>query len=163
MPGDHEIAAFLRKYDSIPADDRMRLPWEAIALSASINFEHLTGAIMFALQANSVNRVKVIALTNHPKVMKKTAEYAMLPSGEKDRATMHQGLGFLQSPKGPTFIGKAVFGPSGGKADIEDDDETETQPAFVAGDHDIDALFPPADKMQERLVPIRQKLLEAKN
>lgn len=150
---DEVIAAFLKKYDSIPAGDRKNLPWEAIALAAKIDIQRLTGAILFALQAASVNIVKVIALSSHPTIMRRTVEFAQLPSGEKDRSMMHQALGFLPSPKGPTFIGKAVFGPSAGK---EKDESVDAE--IFDGDDDIDELFPAPSAMQEKLVPIRQRL-----
>lgn len=148
---DEVIAAFLKKYDSIPTGDRESLPWEAVALAAKLDLHRLTGAILFALQAASVNIVKVIALSSHPAVMQATVDFAKLPSGEKDRTMVHQGLGFLPSPKGPTFIGKAVFGPSGGK-----EKEEPTEAAMFDGDDDIDELFPSPSAMQEKLVPIRQ-------
>lgn len=152
------IGAFLEKYDSIPNGDREALPWEAVALSAKIDLQQLTGAILLAMQAASVNTVKVIALSSHPLIMKRTVDYAQLPGGEKDRMMMHQALGFLPSPKGPTFIGKAVFGPSGGK------EQDEPEQAEVFGeDDDLDNLFPPPSATLEKLVPIRQLRSENKD
>ena len=151
---DEVIAAFLKKYDSIPAGDRERVPWEAVALAAKLDMHQLTGAILFALQAASVNTVKIIAYSNHPAVMQKTIEYAKLPSGDRDRTIVHRGLGFLPDPKGPVFIGKAEFGASGSKG------TAEPAPTF-SGDDDLDQIFPPADAMQEMLVPIRQRRLES--
>ncbi len=150
-----EIVAFLKKYDSIAASDRERLPWEAIALAANVDMRRLAGAVLFALRDMSVSTVKMIAFSNHPAVMKKTVEYAMMPSGEKDRVTVHRGLGFLPDPKGPTFIGKAVFGPSGNKEGGE-----SAQAETFGEDDDLDELFPPANSMQDKLIPIRQKLLQ---
>jgi hypothetical protein len=148
--GDETIAAFLKKYDSIPAGDRERLPWEAIALSAKVDLQRLTGAILFAMQSASVNTVKVIALSSHPLIMQKTIEFAQMPGGVKDRNTMHQALGFLPSPKGPTFIGKAVFGSAGAK-----ENEEPAEGAIFDADSDINELFPAPSTMQDRLVPIR--------
>jgi hypothetical protein len=148
---DEVIAAFLEKYDSLPTSDRKMLPWEAIAYSAKIDLQRLTGAILFALQASSVNAVKVIALSSHPLIMKKTIQFAQLAGGEKDRTMIHQALGFLPTPKGPTFIGKAVFGSA------SDSEKEEHEEKGVFGlDDDIDELFPsPSDTLQ-KLVPIRQ-------
>lgn len=152
---DNAIAAFLKQYDAIPAGDRERLPWEAIAIKAGVDLRLLAGAILFAMREMSVNMVKVIAFSQHPKVMQKTIDYALMPSGDKDRMLVHRGLGFLPDPKGPTFIGKAVFGATGGR----EKDEPEMAATFD-GDDDLDQLFPPANAMQEKLVPIRQRLLE---
>ena len=68
---------------------------------------------------------------------------------------MHQALGFLPTAKGPTFIGKAVFGAGGGS-----EKEEQSGNAIFDGDSDINDLFPPAVDMQEHLVPIRQRLLK---
>jgi hypothetical protein len=155
---DETIAQFLRKYDSISGVDRERLPWEAIAIKAKIDIQQLTGAIMFALQASSANIVRMLAWSAHPAVMQKTIDYAKLPSGEKDRSMLHTGLGWLPSAKGPTFIGKqvAVFGGR---------ESTENNPAAPVstfdGDDDLDQLFPSSSDMQQKLVPIRQRLLES--
>ena len=161
---DEEIGRFLTKYDSLPSGDRERLPWEAIAIAAQVNPRYLTGSILAAMQAHSVSAVKVIALSGHALVTKKMVEYAQLPSGEKDRSMLLQGLGFLPSPKGPTFIGKAVFG-SGGRDD--DDDKSGSGGAAPAvdatpifgKDGDLNELFPDSEIMQEKLIPLRQKQL----
>jgi len=68
---------------------------------------------------------------------------------------MHQGLGFLPSPKGPTFIGKAVFAGQG----APEKEEPEQTATFGEND-DIDQLFPSVTAMQDKLIPIRQRLLE---
>ena len=157
-PADPTIVTFLEKYDSIPIGDRDKLPWEAIVVSGNIDVHHLMGATLFAVQSMSVNAVKFIALSNYPSIMKKTAEYAKMASGERDRATFHQGLGFLPSPKGPTFIGKAIFG-GGGTKEVDEDDKEE-QPATFAMEEDVNNLFPSATAMQNKLSPIR-RLLES--
>jgi hypothetical protein len=154
---DETIVKFLKKYDSLPAFDRELLPWEAIAIKAKIDLQQLTGAIMFALQAASANTVRMLAWAAHPSVMQKTIEYAKMASGEKDRSMFLTGTGWLPSAKGPTFIGKqvAVFG--GTKPN--DTGETTGAPVFD-GDDDLDQLFPPSSEMQQKLIPIRQRLLE---
>jgi hypothetical protein len=162
---DEEISRFLVKFDSIPSGDKDCLPWEAISISAGVNPRHLVGSILVALQAHSVSAVKVIALSGHAVVTKKMVEYAQLPSGEKDRSMLLQGLGFLPSPKGPTFIGKAVFG---GDRRVSDDDEdsdgktVEATPIF-GKDDDLEQLFPSSEVIQEKLIPLRQRQLEAPN
>jgi hypothetical protein len=157
---DPSIAAFLEKYNSIPEGDRDKLSWEAIVVAGNIDVNHLMGATLFAVQSTSVNAVKFIALSNYPSIMKKTAQYAKMASGERDRATFHQGLGFLPSPKGPTFIGKAIFG--GGTTTVPDSDEDSNDkpaPTF-AMEEDVNTLFPSSTAMQSKLSPIR-RLLES--
>lgn len=160
---DPDIGAFLEAYDAIPEGDRKSIPWEAVAMSANINVKHLLGAVQIAAQTHSVNTVKIIATTGHPKIMKARIRFGQLAGGGKDRDAIDTGLGFLPSPKGPTFIGKAIFGgaanTAAGKTDDDDDDEGEVA-MFDSKDGDLDALFPPSNAMQEKLIPIRQKLLE---
>jgi hypothetical protein len=160
MP-DAVVTLFLTKYDSIPAGDRDRLPFEAIALAAGVDINHLLGSAMMALQAQSVNTVKIIALTSHPAITRARIKFGLLPSGERDRTALDTAMGFLPSPKGPTFIGKAIFGS--GKQSMAQQgsggDDDEEAVVLDDSDPDLDRLFPPSTKMQERLTPIRQKLL----
>lgn len=158
---DAEIGPFLEMYDSIPAGDRERLPWEAIAIKAGINIKHLLGSIQIAAQSHSVNTVKIIAVMGHPKITAARVKYGQLPSGERDRTALDTAMGFLPSPKGPTFIGKAIFGGAT-QSNAKDDDDSESEgPTPIFDDSDgYDALFPPSNAMQEKLVAIRQKLLE---
>lgn len=163
---DPSIASFLDKYDSIPAGDRERVSWEAIALAAGVDLRVFLGSVMLALQSQAVNQVKIIAMTSHPKITRARVKYGLLPSGEKDRTALDTAMGFLPSPKGPTFIGKAIFGS--GKQNINDQgagkgDEDEEEDGVVLdadGDPDLDFLFPPSNDMQTKLIPIRQRLLE---
>jgi hypothetical protein len=159
---DEVTSAFLQKYDSIPAGDRERLRLEAVALAAGVDISHLLGSIMLALQAQSVNTVKIIAMTAHPKITAARVRFGQMPSGEKDRAALDTAMGFLPSPKGPTFIGKAIFG-SGRNAmqqqrhDDEPDGDEESPISTVESNPDLDKLFPPAHLIQEKLVAIRQR------
>jgi hypothetical protein len=155
-PQNEAINAFLKKYDSIPPSDRERLPWEAIALSAAIDINQLLGSIMFAIQSQTANTVKLIAMTSQPLVTRARVRYAQLPSGDRDRTALDTAYGFLPSPKGPTFIGKAVFGAQSAKND--NDDAIDAQETF-GEDDDLDDLFPSCAAMQERLLPIRQRQL----
>ena len=162
---DPSIAAFLEKYDSIPVGDRERVSWEAIALAAGIDLRVFLGSAMLALQSQAVNMVKIIAMTSHPKITRARVKYGLLPSGEKDRTALDTAMGFLPSPKGPTFIGKAIFGS--GKQNINDQgagrgDEDDDGPVVESDDDpDLDILFPPSTEMQTKLIPSRQRLLES--
>jgi hypothetical protein len=160
---DHEINAFLRVYDKIPVGARTKVPWEAIAIAAKVNPKHLLGAIQLAVQTHCWNRSRFIAISNHPDVMDKRVEYAKMAGGERDRTQLDISLGFLQSPKGPTFIGKqvAVFGGNGGQGKGKgDEDEGKTVEAQYDSSDGFDRLFPSPNEIQDKLVPIRQRLLE---
>ncbi len=156
---DEEISTFLDKYDSIPPGDRQYLPWEAIALSANVNLIYFLGAVQLAAVQYFGNVSKIIAISNHPSITTARVKYAQDPSGERDRQSLDIMVGALPSPKGPTFIGNAVFG--GSSSAKEHDDGDEPTPVF-GGNDDFDQLFPPASNMQEKLKMVRQqKQIEA--
>ena len=154
---DEVIAAFLAKYDAIPAGDRANLPLEAIALAAEIDISHLLGSVMIALERQAVSTVKIIAMTAHPRITQARVDYGLLPFGERDRTALDTAMGFLPSPKGPTFIGKAIFGSGKDVMDQQNGDDDDA-PVMVDNEN-LDRLFPPANTMQERLIPIRQRML----
>lgn len=160
---EDSVRAFLSRYDSIPEGDRAVLPWEAILIAENINANEFTGAVAFALKSYSVNAVSMIALSAHPKVMKASVDAALLTSGERDRTNIHMALGFLPSPKGPTFIGKAVFGGEdrgGPSAPPTVEAETvSTPPAEFNYEGNINYLFPSATDVQEKIVAVKQKAL----
>ncbi len=156
---DEVISAFLEKYDSIPIGDRDRIPWEAIAIAAGVNLNHLLGSITLALASHSANVSRIIAVTNHPKITKARVNFGLKAGGERDRTQLDIMVGALPSAKGPTFIGKAVFGsPTQSAKDADDDDA----PTIDAPSSDgFDDLFPSPNETQNKLVPIRQRLLES--
>lgn len=159
---DTEIAAFLKVYDKVPVGDRSRVPWEAIAIAAKVNTKHLLGSIQFAVGNHCMNKSRFIVVSNQPYVTKARVEFALAHVGaEKDRTALDISSGMLPSPKGPTFIGKqvAVFG--GTKDSGQDDDDGKTVDAEYTGSNDgFDSLFPSPNDIQDKLVPIRQRLLE---
>ena len=160
---DSEIKAFMKVYDKIPVGAIEGFPWEAIAIAARVNPKHLIGAIQLAVQTHCWNRSRFIAVSNHPEITKARVKYGKMASGEKDRTALDIALGIMQSPKGPTFIGTqqvAVFGGRGGKQ-VSKDDDVEDGKIIDAGSGDgFDDLFPSPNDVQEKLVPIRQRLLE---
>jgi len=155
---DEVISAFFNKYDSLTDFDKTIVPWEAVGIAAGVNLNHLYGSASLAVATYCANKSRLLIVSNHPKVTKKRIEFAMLAGGERDRTALDIMAGAQQSAKGPTFIGKAVFGgPSAAKDKDDDDDEDgATLPSMV---DDIDGLFPSADLVQNKLVPIRQRLL----
>jgi hypothetical protein len=141
-------------YDSIALRDREKLSIEAIALAAKLDIPALLGEILLAIREHNVNVVKFIAVGSHPEVMKKTVESALLAGGYRDREHIHTMLGALPSPKGPTFINKFFAGAS-----REEEDKPE-QPEELM--EDVDYIFPDSSVMQDRIQPMRQKLLPGK-
>jgi len=159
---DTEIRAFLKVYDKVSIGDRECLSWEAMSIAAKVNIKHLLGAIQLAVQTHCWNRSRFIAVSNHPDVTKSRVKYAKMAGGEKDRTALDIALGVMQSPKGPTFIGTqqvAVF-RGGGQGKAKDEDDGKTVDAEYTTNNDFDDLFPPPNEIQDKLVPIRQRLLE---
>jgi hypothetical protein len=160
---DPVVDSFLQKYDSIPVGDREKLSWEAIALAAELDLRVFLGSAMLALQAHAVSMVKIIAMTNHPKITKARVRYGLLPSGEKDRTALDTAMRFLPSPKGPTFIGKAVFGAGNQTMSAQGAGRGEDEDGPVIDgddDPDLNDLFPSSNTIQQRMIPIRQRILE---
>jgi len=156
---DPEIAAFLKTYDKIPIGDRQRLPWEAITIASKVNPVYLLGAIQLAVHTYCLNKSRFMAISNHPDIMQKRIKWAKMGGGEKDRTVLDIMVGALPSPKGPTFVGKqvAVYNAPGSQAK---DDEGKLLATTSDSSDGFDDLFPDPNKVQEALVPIRQRLLE---
>jgi len=161
---DNEINAFLKVYDKVPVGGRPRVPWEAIAIAAKVNPKHLLGSIRLAVEVHCMNRSRFIAVTNHPNITQARVNFGLEHVGaEKDRMALDIQVGTMQGPKGPTFIGTqqvAVFGNRGKGKDKGDEDEGKTIEAQYDSSDGFDDLFPSPNDIQDKLVPIRQRLLE---
>jgi hypothetical protein len=153
---DALISQFLAKWKSLSEHDRKRLPFEAVALSASLHPPYVFGAIVAALQAYNVAVVKIMAMTSHRKIVEARLRYGQLPGGDKDRTALDTAVGFLPSPKGPTFIGKAIFGS--GKA-VTDQQRSGDEDNDEDDNVDLEKLFPPLNRIQEKLASIRNRQL----
>lgn len=158
---DPDIGKFLEAYDSVPTSDLPHLTWEAICLAADVNPKHLLGAVQVAAISFFSNTSRLIAVSSHPAITKARVQYALMPSGEKDRNALDIMVGALPTAKGPTFIGKAVFGGGSGQEKDEDGEESHVEAQAVATfgpDDDIFDIFPPANEIQEKIIPVRQRL-----
>jgi hypothetical protein len=160
---DQDLAKFLRKYDSIPIGDRNYLSWEAIAIAARVNTKHLMGSLLLAVSQHCATKSKFIVASNHPMITKKRVEFAQMIGGEKDRSALDIMAGAQQSQSGHTFIGKAWFGGSGAggnKPSKDEDEPTKVTAIYEDSTSGFDDLFPSPNETQDKLVPIRQRLLE---
>jgi hypothetical protein len=166
---DDSIRSFLDKYDSIPSGDREKLSWEAIVLAAGLDIRSFLGSAMLAVSNHAASVTKIIAVTSQPRITRARVKFGLMPSGEKDRTALELANGVLPSPKGPTFIGKAVFSSalqapgakgSSGAGDDDDDDGT-----VIDADEgpDLDVLFPSSKEIQHKMIPIRQRMLKDGN
>lgn len=163
---DQVIAAYLAKYDSLSLHDRNCLPMEAVCIAGGVNVTSLLGAILIALDRQAISVVRIMAVTSHPKIVAARIKYGQLPMGDRDRQALDQATGFLPSPKGATFIGKAIYNSGKGVMDLQrldegpddDDDPLDPDGYPVAAPIDLDKLFPSARETQEELIPIRNRL-----
>ena len=154
---DDQLAiTFLDTYDSLPLTDRDRVPLEALILKSGVNPVHFLGTLFLAVRENTINRSKMIAMANHPEVMQATVEAALIPGGYRDREQLHIMTGALPSNKGVTvfqkFSGVTPDGPQKPAEPVQEAEIVET---------DANYIFPDSSRMQERLSPIRQKMLES--
>lgn len=161
-----DIAAFIEKYDSIPVGDRDRVSWQAIAIAADLDIRRLLGSIGFSIKEHSMSTVKMKMISSQPLITDARIKYAQKPSGERDRTALETALEILPTAKGPTFIGKAIFGGTantGGQAALPSPDDGKDEDSIDDVEPNLDVLFPPANAIQEKLIPIRQRLLERGN
>lgn len=108
------------------------------------------------MREHSVSKVKVLAVANHPEVMRRRIEYAQLPNGYRDRDALDIMLGALPTPKNTTNFINKVF--TNGAKDESEEDEKPTEVI----ENVEDFAFPDVSVMQERAQPMRQKLLAGK-
>lgn len=146
--------AFMEKYDSLGERDLQSLPFQAIALAAGLDVKHLWGEMMLAIREHSVNAVKIIAVAAHPVITKKRVEFAKTPGGFRDRDKLDEMLGAIKSPAGSTFINKFFAATNNPMP------EDEEQASEIVDD--LEYMFPDSSVMQEKVQPMRQKVLEAK-
>jgi hypothetical protein len=151
---DPLIKAFLEVHDAQAERDLQELSFEAIGLAAGVDLKHLLGEILLAIREHSVTSVKLIAMAAHPKITKARVAFAQQPGGFRDRDKLDEMLGAIKSPAGSTFINKFFA------ATTKEMPENEQQAEELVDD--LDYMFPDASQMQERVQPMRQKVLEAK-
>jgi hypothetical protein len=151
---DAACSTFLDTYDSLPLDDRDRVPLEALILKSGVGATEFLGAMLLAIRENSVNRVKLIAMANHPNVMLKTVEFAQQAGGHRDREHLHTMTGALPSSKGINIFNRVINTPGQGQP------QEPVQEAEVVTS-DLNYMFPDSSNTQQRLTAVRQKQLES--
>ena len=137
------IGQFLETYEAQTVKDRELVPLEGFAILAGVGIPEILGEILLALQRSSANMVKLIALSNHPNLVRRRVEYAMLPEGVKDRDAIDKALRFLPTPKGTTIVlppelHPAVAGVSPDDVDTDQifPDLKDTQRLLTDGDQE---------------------------
>jgi hypothetical protein len=151
---DPTILKFLKAYDSGNEIDHHIMPWEAWAVKARLDMSTLLGSIMIAMRQQSVNAIKIMSISTHPKVVEATVKSALTPKGFRDREVIHTAMGFLPRPKGATFIEKYYGGTVGSSPDDGDQRPGDTPPAGAPtaparpDEVDVDDLFPDVEDTQ---------------
>lgn len=97
----------------------------------------------------------LLAMAEHPNVLKKRIEFAKEKSGTRDRDALDTAVGFLPSPKGTSIN---IFGGGGAQPEKQ---EGEEDPTAVAPD--VDAVFPMITAKQPDWQAQRQRVLQDKN
>ena len=64
---DPQVRAFLKVYDATPKFDRTKIPVEAIALKAKVDFNTLLGAIVMSYRSIQAQKSALKAMAAHPK------------------------------------------------------------------------------------------------
>ena len=145
--GDVSVQAFLRVYDEATEPDRRILPLEAFAMLAEVDIPQLLGDAIFALQRQSANIVKIIAVTNHPRTMDARVKAALKPGGYRDRNAMDTALHFLPTPKGTTVLIPHLVNIDATTVDGSDPSLVKLNPEDV----DTEDLFPNLEDTQKLL------------
>ena len=92
---DPVVQCFLAKRDALGVWARENTCWEAIALAAGIDVEHLLGAALLARRECSIMKGQLIALAHYPEIVEKQIQDAKLPGRWRDRDALHRLVGFL--------------------------------------------------------------------
>ena len=149
---DKDAIAFLDVWDAAKKWDKRMIPIQGWALVAEVDPLRFLGVIMMAVRDYSANRVKLLAMMNHPEIMLARIENAKRPDGVKDREAIDIMLGALPVNKGATFITNN-FVNAGSELRMDQGQlpaSTENE-IIEAGDVDVDMLFPSLNDTQETI------------
>ena len=144
---DPVAAKFIGTYDKIPAGDRAYLSIEAVAIKADVDFNELLGSMIFSFRSAQAQKSGIMAMAEHPDVLRASLLYACSPAGVQDRRMLHEAVGFLPTPKGMSL--NLNFPQAAEKKE-------ESSP-------DVNDVFPMITEKQPGWQERRTRLLEAKN
>ena len=133
------VQQFLDTYDELEETQRIWVPWEAIAIEADIDIPQFVYAVILAIGNASANLVKIMAVSNHPRVMDASIRNALRPSGVQDRKMIHTMLRALPQPKGAVTIIQTSAG-----------EQVITQ-GIDPEDVETNEMFPPLEETQKLL------------
>jgi len=92
---------FLEIYDACPQGDRNYLPLEAFCIKSEVSPAAVLGAVLLAAKSVNAQESALILVMEHPRVMRKTVEFATeLPGASADRKMLHEIAGCTPSKGG---------------------------------------------------------------
>lgn len=98
--GDKDMGKYLASYAKLsPKEQGVHTPEQLCDLSG-VKPSDLFGTVAGQVWASSQREATMLIAINHPRIIEKTAKYALTPRGVKDREMFHKGTGFLPTPKG---------------------------------------------------------------
>ena len=147
---DDDIIAFLDKYDNASEHQKKVMPLQAFVLSCGMECNKFIGAAILALRDHSINQVKLLAISNHPEVMRARIDNAKRPEGVKDREAIDLMLGALPTPKGATFITKQYI-TSGTAGEVKQIEGQADEVEEMSSEDQLDFLFPSLTDTQKKL------------
>jgi len=150
-------AEFLRVYDAVPIEDRRHLAndrlLEAVAVKAKVDFSELLGEMIFSFRSAQAQKSAVMAMAEHPDVLRASLLYACSPGGVQDRRMLHEAVGFLPTPKGMNLN---LNFPQGVQQPPPKDIVEDVSP-------DVNDVFPMITGPQQNWQDRRQKMLSREN
>lgn len=98
--GDKDMGKYLASYAQLsPKEQAIHTP-ETLCDLSGVKPADLFGSVCGQVWASSQREASMLIAINHPRIIEKTAKFALSPKGVKDREMFHKGTGFLPTPKG---------------------------------------------------------------
>lgn len=101
----------VKLWDALPEIEKRDTQIETLCLAANISPAKFLGTIVEGMHSVHADTSKLLVMSLSPGVLKKTAEYAMLPGNDKDRKMILTAGHILPSPRGATHVINFGGGP----------------------------------------------------
>lgn len=94
------MAKYLASYAQLSQKEQGTHTPETLCDLSGVKPADLFGSVCGQVWASSQREASMLIAINHPRIIEKTAKFALSPKGVKDREMFHKGTGFLPTPKG---------------------------------------------------------------
>lgn len=98
--GDKDMGKYLASYAQLSKKEQLTHTPETLCDLSGVKPADLFGSVCGQVWASSQREASMLIAINHPRVIEKTAKFALQAKGVKDREMFHKGTGFLPTPKG---------------------------------------------------------------